>query len=330
MVSIGPLPVPGRLLLAPMAGVTDLAFRTVCREQGAAGAVSEMISAQALLYQDGKTRALLRREKVPGLYGVQLFGKEPEILARAAKKALELSGCDYIDLNMGCPTGKIVRNGEGCALMRDLPLAGRIIAAVRAAVPVPVTVKCRKGWDSGSVCAVELARIAREEGADAVCVHGRTRAQLYSGRADWDVIREVKRSVDIPVIANGDVFEPEDVPRILRYTGADLAMAGRGAMGNPWLFSRGAAALAGEPVPPMPGVRERMRVARRQFGLALEDKGEKIACLEARKYLSWYLRGVPYAGYAREKISRVTAAADVERVIDLICRELTGETEDRD
>ena len=322
MVSIGGLELPGRLLLAPMAGVTDLAFRTVCREQGAAAAVSEMVSAQALVYQDGKTKALLRRESCPGLYGVQLFGKDPEVMAAAVPKAIALSGCDWIDLNMGCPTGKIVRNGEGCALMRDPALAGRIIAAVVKVSPVPVTVKLRKGWDGGSVNAVELARIAEAEGAAAVCVHGRTRAQMYSGRADWDVIREVKGELHIPVIANGDIFEPEDAAHILRYTGADLAMAGRGAMGNPWLFSRGSAALEGREVPPMPGVPERMDVAERQFSLALEDKGEKIACLEARKYLSWYLRGVPYAAYAREKISRVTVPSDVESVIALIRREL--------
>lgn len=322
MVKIGNVTLNGLLGLAPMAGVADAALREVCREEGAAYAVSEMISAKALLYQDAKTRTLLRRAHNDMPYGVQLFGSEPESMAEAAKKAFDLTGCEIIDLNMGCPVGKVVRNGEGSALMRDLPLAGRIIEAVVNAVEIPVTVKLRKGWDKGSVNAVELALTAEKAGAQAVCVHGRTRAQLYAGRADWDIIRDVKRAVSIPVMANGDVLEPEDAPHILRYTGADFVMIGRGAMGNPWLFSRGNAALAGKDIPPMPGVKARADMAEKQFRLAMEYKGEKIACLEARKHFCWYLRGIPYAGYAKEKIAAVSTAADVERVLYLIRTEL--------
>ncbi len=322
MVSIGGVPIPGLLALAPMAGVADAAFRAVCREQGAAYTVSEMVSAKALLYQDSKARKLLERTPGDAPMAVQLFGSEPEVLAEAAKKARDLSGCELIDLNMGCPVGKVVRNGEGSALLRDLPLAGRIIEAVVRAVDVPVTVKLRKGWDGGSVAAPELAKLAEEAGAAAVCVHGRTRAQMYAGRADWDLIREVKAAVGIPVMANGDVFEPEDVPRILHRTGADLVMIGRGAMGNPWIFSRGLAALEGREVPPMPGARERADMAERQFRLALAFKGEKIACLEARKHVCWYLRGIPYASFAKERITRAETAADVEKVLELIRTEL--------
>ncbi len=322
MVSIGGVSIPGPLALAPMAGVADAAFRAVCREQGAAYTVSEMISARALLYQDGKARQLLERTPGDAPMAVQLFGSEPEILAEAAKKARDLSGCELIDLNMGCPVGKVVRNGEGSALLRDLPLAARIMEAVVRASDVPVTVKLRKGWDGGNVTAPALARLAEETGIAALCIHGRTRAQMYAGRADWDIIRAVKAAAKIPVMANGDVFEPEDVPRILRYTGADLVMIGRGAMGNPWLFSRGLAALEGREVPPMPGAKERADMAERQFRLALAFKGEKIACLEARKHVCWYLRGIPYAAYAKEQINKAVTAADVEKVLELIRREL--------
>ena len=322
MVSIGGVTIGGRLCLAPMAGVADAAFRAVCRDEGAAYAVSEMISAKALMLQDAKTRTLMYRFPGDVPLAVQLFGSEPEVMADAAKKARDISGCEIIDVNMGCPVGKVVRNGEGSALMRDLPLAGRILEAVVSASDVPVTVKFRKGWDKGSVNAVELARLAEQTGVSAVCVHGRTRTQLYSGKADWEIIRDVKAAVSIPVIANGDVFEPEDVPRILQVTGADLVMIGRGAMGNPWLFSRGLAALEGREVPPMPKAAERADTAERQFRLALEAKGEKIACLEARKHLCWYLRGVPYASYAKGEINKAETAKDVERCLRLIRTEL--------
>ncbi len=223
---------------------------------------------------------------------------------------------------MGCPTGKIVKNGEGCALMRDPDLAGRIIKAVVGSVKMPVTVKIRKGWDKGNVNAVELARIAEDMGACAVAVHGRTRAQLYSGRADWDIIAKVKQAVSIPVIANGDIFEPEDAVRIIEYTGADLAMAGRGAMGNPWLFSGANAALSGRQVPPLPPIAERCETAMRQFELACGYKGERIACLEARKHYAWYLRGVRNASRFKSRIAKAESMDELREITEGIKREL--------
>lgn len=310
------------MVLAPMAGVADLAFRAICREHGAAFAYTEMISAKALVYQDKKTRQLLMRDEGDLPLAAQIFGSEPEVMAAAAVKAIEISGCEILDINMGCPTGKIVKNGEGCALMRDLELAGRIIKAVVRSVNVPVTVKFRKGWDKGSVNAVELALIAEDMGASAVAVHGRTRVQLYSGRADWDIIARVKQAVKIPVIANGDVFEPEDAKRILEYTGADLVMAGRGAMGNPWLFERANAVLEGREAPPLPSLRGRCDVAMRQFELACRHKGERIACLEARKHYAWYLRGARGASGFKSMIAKAESMEELRMITEGIKKEL--------
>lgn len=238
MVKIGNVEISGLLTLAPMAGVTDFAFRAICTELGAALTTTEMVSAKALCYGDNKTKSLLYN--LPGCrpFAAQIFGHEPEIMAQAAPMAIEYSGADMLDINMGCPVGKIVKSGDGSALMRDPELAGKIVQAVVSSVDVPVTVKFRKGFDGGSVNAVEFAKIMQQAGASAIAVHGRTRAQMYSGRADWDIIREVKKSVDIPVIANGDIFSAEDAAHILRYTGCDLAMAGRGVFGDPWLLPR--------------------------------------------------------------------------------------------
>ncbi|MCL2343124.1 MAG: tRNA dihydrouridine synthase DusB [Firmicutes bacterium] len=319
---IGNMELKGRLSLAPMAGVTDLAFRSVCMAAGAALCCTEMVSAKALVYKDAKTRALLRVSADEHPVGAQIFGSEPAVMGEAAGLALELSGADFIDINMGCPVGKIAGNGDGSALMRDPDLAARIVEAVVKSVPVPVTVKMRKGWDSGSVNAVEIARLCEAAGASAVAVHGRTRAQIYAGVADWDIIRAVKAALKIPVFANGDVFEPEDAVRILNYTGADCAMVGRGAFGNPWLFTRGNAAIAGQPIPPLPPLRARMDVARRQLELAAETKGEKIACLEARRHLAWYLKGVPYAGYYKKQIAELGTLEQGQRIIEGIQRDL--------
>ena len=318
---LGELEITGRTVLAPMAGVTDWAFRTVCAELGAAVTVTEMVSSRALVYQDKKSRGLLR--KTPsGVCGAQIFGNDPAIMAEAAGIALELSGCDFIDINMGCPMPKIAGNGDGCALMQNVELAARIVEAVAAAVPVPVTVKMRKGWDKGSVNCAELAQAVEAAGAAAVCVHGRTKTMLYSGTADWDCIRAMREAVKIPVVANGDIFDAEAALRCEKRTGAELLMIGRCAFGNPWVFAQVQAALDGREIPALPPLSERMDTAMRQFELAREDKGEHIACLEARKHLAWYLRGVPYSGYYKEKISSISTVEDVQRLAAGIRRDL--------
>ena len=318
---LGELEITGRLVLAPMAGVTDWAFRTVCAELGAAVTVTEMVSSRALVYQDKKSRGLLR--KTPsGVCGAQIFGNDPAIMAEAAGIALEISGCDFIDINMGCPMPKIAGNGDGCALMQNVELAARIVESVAAAVSVPVTVKMRKGWDKGSVNCVELAQAVEAAGAAAVCVHGRTKTMLYSGTADWDCIRAVREAVRIPVVANGDIFDAEAALRCEKRTGAELLMIGRSAFGNPWVFAQAQAALDGREIPALPPLDERMDTAMRQFELACADKGEHIACLEARKHLAWYLRGVPYSGYYKEKISSISTVEDVQRLAAGIRRDL--------
>ena len=240
---IGNIEIDSKLALGPMAGVTDLAFRMVCRELGAGLTYTEMVSAKALVYQDRKTRSLLLLEEKEHPAGAQIFGSDTECMADAAALAIEISGADFIDINMGCPVGKVVKSGDGSALMRDPDKAMRIIEAVRKNVNCPVTVKIRKGWDKGNVNAVEFAKMAQSAGVSAIAVHGRTRTQMYSGKADWDIIRDVKKAVTVPVLANGDVFTAEDAARILRYTGADMVMVGRGALGNPWIFQQAKALI---------------------------------------------------------------------------------------
>mgnify|MGYP004531303511 FL=1 len=318
---IGPLNIAGDLVLAPMAGVTDWAFRSVCAELGAAVTVTEMVSSRALVYHDKKSLRLLRKTPA-GLCGAQLFGNDPAVMAEAAALALEESRADFIDLNMGCPMPKIVGNGDGCALMRDETLAARIVEAVCGAVSVPVTVKMRTGWDKGSVNCVRLAQAVEAAGASAVTVHGRTKTMLYSGVADWDAIRAVVEAVKIPVVANGDVFDETAALRCKARTGAAGYMIGRAAFGDPWIFTRVQAALRGESAPERLPLDARMDTALRQIELAAEDKGEHIACLEARKHLAWYLRGVAYSGYYKEKISAISTMDEVYNIVNGIKRDL--------
>ena len=322
MVKIGSVELQGNLTLGPMAGVTDFAFRGVCHTLGAALTTTEMVSAKALCYHDEKTKELLYIPVDEHPSAAQIFGHEPEVMAEAAQMALELSGADILDINMGCPVGKIVKSGDGSTLMKTPELAAKIVESVRAAVRVPVTVKFRKGWDNGSANAVKFARLMEQAGADAVAVHGRTRAQMYAGRADWDIIREVRKAVQIPVIANGDVFTPEDASHILRYTGCELAMIGRGSFGNPWLFEQGQAAIDGREVPELPPLSERIELAENQIVTLASRLGEHRACMEARHQLPWYLHGIPHSAVYRQELTQVNTLEDIRRVCKGIKRDL--------
>jgi len=305
-----------------MAGVTDFAFRRVCRELGAAMTTTEMVSAKALVYKDEKTKSILYIPEDEHPSAVQIFGHEVSVMAEAAQMALELSGADILDINMGCPVGKVIKSGDGSALMKTPELARDIIEAVCKAASKPVTVKFRKGWDGGSVNAVEFARLCEEAGASAIAVHGRIRVQMYSGRADWDIIRAVKLAVSIPVIANGDIFTAEDAAHILRYTGCELAMAGRGTFGNPWLFKQANAVLSGEELPALPPLAERMDTALRQIETLAERAGERIACLEARHHMPWYLHGVAHSSIYRQQLVRVETLEEIEKIVKDIKRDL--------
>ena len=318
---IGTIEVEIPLFLAPMAGVTDWAYRTVCAKLGADVTVTEMVSSRALVYQDQKSRKLLRKNE-GSICGAQIFGNDPEIMAKAAALALEISGCDFIDINMGCPMPKIANSGDGCGLMRTPELAGQIVAAVNKAVEVPVRVKCRLGWDKGSLNVLEFTKRMEQSGADMVAVHGRTRSMLYSGVADWDTIRKVKEQLSIPVIANGDIVGGESAKKCLKWTGADGLMIGRSVFGDPWVFEEVKAALKGEEYAGRPCLKDRISVAVEQFKLSEQDHGEHIACLEARKHFAWYLRGVRNASYYKKEITSLKTMEDIYRVASDIVRDL--------
>lgn len=321
---IGTVELTSPLALAPMAGVTDLAFRVICRKMGAGYTVTEMVSAKALCYQDKKSIPLMRLAENEHPAAVQLFGSDPGCMEEAAAIVLEKANPDIIDINMGCPVPKVVKSGDGSALMRDLKQAAEVAKGViRGAKGVPVTVKLRSGWDKSSINCVEAALALQDAGVAAVAVHGRTKTQMYAGRADWNVIRAVKAALDIPVMANGDIFSGEDAAHILRYTGADVAMVGRGVFGNPWIFRDALAILSGQPLPPPPNLQERCDTAMEQFRMAMADKGEKIACLEARRHYAWYLKGIPHSGYWKTELCKAQSMEDLERCTKGILRDLS-------
>ena len=318
---IGNLEIDNPLFLAPMAGVTDWAFRTTCAKQGAGVTVTEMVSSRALVYKDQKSAKLLRKNE-GSICGAQIFGNDPAIMAEGARLAVEISGCDFLDINMGCPMPKIANSGDGCGLMRTPELAGQILSAVVKAVDVPVTVKCRLGWDKGSINVLDFTKRMEDNGAALVAVHGRTRSQLYTGVADWDTIRKVKQQLSIPVIANGDITGGEAARKCLNWTGADGLMIGRSVFGDPWIFQEVDSALKGEDYPGRPKLAQRIAVAVEQFQLAQQEHGEHIACLEARKHFAWYLRGVRNSAYFKKQISCLSTMEDIYRVAKDVVREL--------
>ncbi len=303
-----------KLILAPMAGVTDISFRKLCTEQGADCTVSEMISAKGLYYNDRKTAELAKSDESEKCFFLQLFGSEPDIVAHSAKKVVRMNpSIKAIDINMGCPMPKITGNGEGSALMRDPELAGRIVRAV-ADTGLNVTVKMRTGWDKNSINAPLLARVCEENGAKMICVHGRTKEQLYTPPIDPITIREVKRSVKIPVIANGGIYSGEDAMRLLDATGCDGVAVGQGAMGNPWIFAEILSVMDGKPYS-RPELDELLAMALRHVKMLCADKGDYIGIRESRKHLGWYIKGLSGSAEARGKINTATSYEELEEIL---------------
>ena len=306
--------------LAPMAGVTDMAFRELCTLFGAAYTVTEMVSSKGLVMGDKKSAMLLTLGKEEKTAGAQIFGDDPDIMAKAAVKCLAFSP-SIIDINMGCPAPKVAMNGGGASLMKEPQLAGRIVRAVRDAVDIPVTVKIRKGWDDSCVNAVELAKILEANGADAIAIHGRTRQQMYSGTVDLDIIRAVKKAVRVPVIGNGDITDIVSAANMLEYTGCDAVMIGRGAFGNPWLFRQINAYLDSGIVIPPPSLEEKMTVMIRHIAKMVEYKGEYTAMREARRHAAYYTKGLRGGAKFRAQMSSLETYDDLKEITFRIVKE---------
>ena len=312
---IGSVELANPCVLAPMAGVTDLPFRLLCREQGAGLLSMEMVSAKAISYHNKNTIALLKIAPGENPVSLQLFGSEPDLMALVAAEIEELP-FDILDINMGCPVPKIVNNGEGSALMKNPELAGEIVRKISRAIKKPVTVKIRKGFDESSVNAVEMAKILEDAGAAAISVHGRTREQFYSGKADWEIIRQVKEAVSIPVIGNGDVDSPQKAKALFEETGCDGIMIGRGVQGNPWIFREVLHYLNTGEILPGPDIEERTAMILRHAKMQIEERGERSAMREMRKHVAWYTSGLPHSTRLRGMVGEIETYDDLERLLE--------------
>ena len=302
------------VILAPMAGITDLPFRILCKEQGADVMVTEMISAKALFYGNKNTLPLMQTEEEEKPIGVQIFGSEPELMGAMAHK-IENKGFSYIDINMGCPVPKIVNNKEGSALMLNPELAGRIVKEVSKAVSLPVTVKFRKGFDDDHINAPEFAQIMEENGAAAVAVHGRTRVQYYTGEADWNIIKEVKKAVSIPVIGNGDITDASSAKKMMEETGCDGIMVARAAKGNPWIFRELKESFEGQPISPRPTYKEVCQMILRHASMQIEYVGEHMGMLQMRKQVAWYTAGYPGSSKLRQEVNQITTYEELKSLL---------------
>ena len=311
---IGNVQLDNEVFLSPMAGVTDLPFRTICKEKGCGMLYTEMINAKALCYDDENTKKMLNLEDDGHPVAVQIFGSDPEYMGKAASIMNQYTN-DILDINMGCPAPKVIKNGDGSALMRNPKLAAEVLTAVVKNSEKPVTLKIRKGWDDDSVNALEIAKIAEECGISALAIHGRTREQFYSGKADWDIIAEIKQSINIPVIGNGDVFDVQDAVNMLEKTKCDAIMIGRGSQGNPWIFNRINHYMKTGEVLPEPTLEEKISTAIKHMNLAVAEHGEYVAVREMRKHIGWYLKGLKNSAKYRDQINKIT---DYKEVISML------------
>lgn len=313
-IKIGNIEIEQSACLAPMASVADRAYRKICKEYGTAYCVSEMISCKGLYYSDKKTEEMCRIDDIERPMGLQLFGNEPEFY-KIAVNIIKKYNPDIIDINMGCPVPKVAGNGSGSALMKTPKLCGEIIQATVKAANCPVTVKIRKGYDKDNINAVEVAKIAEQAGASAITVHGRTREEMYTGKADWQIIKQVKQAVSMPVIGNGDVFTPQDCKNMYDETGCDLVMIGRGTYGRPWIFNQIREYLSTGNILPDPSLDECMEIMLKHISMIVEDKGEKIGIKEARKHAAWYFKGLPNSASFRNRCGQLDSLESLKALI---------------